>query len=141
MHCITKEFQFDSCHMLDSHQGKCHHLHGHTYRLQVEICAPLIQQGASTGMVMDFADLKTIVNEEIIRKFDHAFLYNKNNVNENRIAQLLQDMQRKVCAFSHPTTAEYLSQFIADCLSSHLPVSKITLWETPTSFCTYETHK
>lgn len=141
MHRITKEFQFDSCHMLDSHQGKCHNLHGHTYRLQIEISGSLIQHGSSTGMVMDFADLKAIVQEHIIQKWDHAFLYHRHNVYENRLAQLLVDMQRKVVAFEQPTTAENLSQAIANGLSPYLPISKITLWETPTSFCTYESDR
>lgn len=138
MYRITKEFQFDSCHMLDHHQGKCHNLHGHTYRLLVEISAPLIQKGSSTGMVMDFADLKTIVNQHIINPLDHAFLYNQHNTNENRLAQLLIEMERKVFAFSNPTTAEYLSQFIFSTLSEQIPISKVSLWETPTSCCVYE---
>lgn len=34
---IVKEFTFDSAHHLEWHQGKCHNLHGHTYKLQVGI--------------------------------------------------------------------------------------------------------
>ncbi|WP_239351174.1 6-carboxytetrahydropterin synthase QueD [Snodgrassella communis] len=138
---IAKEFQFDACHMLDGHQGKCHNLHGHTYRLIVEVSSPLQPQGSSKEMVMDFADIKTIINQHIISQLDHAYLYDENNNNERKIAALLKQMQRKVFAFPCRTTAEGISRFIFNQLTAYLPVSKITLWETPTSYCEYQNTK
>lgn len=135
---IAKEFQFDACHMLDGHNGKCHNLHGHTYRLLVEISNELITSGSSADMVMDYADIKSIVKQQIIDQLDHAYLYNQNNTNERQIAELLQQMQRKVFAFPCRTTAEGMSKFIFDRLSHFLPVSMIKLWETPTSYCEYQ---
>lgn len=135
---IAKEFQFDACHMLDGHNHKCHNLHGHTYRLIVEISGELICSGSSADMVMDYADLKTIVKQHIIDRLDHAYLYHQNNTNECRLASLLQEMQRKIFAFPCRTTAEGMSKYIFDCLSQYIPVSKITLWETPTSYCEYQ---
>lgn len=134
---IAKEFQFDACHMLDGHNKKCHNLHGHTYRLLVEISGDLIGEGSSADMVMDYADLKSIVKQYIIDPLDHAYLYNQNNTNERRIAALLKEMDRKIFAFPCRTTAESMSKFIYDCLSQYLPVSMIKLWETPTSYCEY----
>ncbi|MBI0004866.1 6-carboxytetrahydropterin synthase QueD [Gilliamella sp. W8126] len=134
---IAKEFQFDACHMLDGHNGKCHNLHGHTYRLLVEISNELITNGSSADMVMDYADIKSVVKQQIIDQLDHAYLYNQNNTNERQIAELLQQMQRKIFAFPCRTTAEGMSKFIFDHLSQFLPVSMIKLWETPTSYCEY----
>lgn len=134
---IAKEFQFDACHMLDGHNGKCHNLHGHTYRLLVEISNELITNGSSANMVMDYADIKSVVKQQIIDQLDHAYLYNQNNTNERQIAELLQQMQRKIFAFPCRTTAEGMSKFIFDHLSQFLPVSMIKLWETPTSYCEY----
>ena len=138
---IAKEFQFDACHMLDGHQGKCQNLHGHTYRLIVEVSSPLQPQGSSKEMVMDFADIKTIINQHIISQLDHAYLYDETNNNERKIAALLKQMQRKVFAFPCRTTAEGISRFIFNQLTAYLPVSKITLWETPTSYCEYQNTK
>ena len=137
MYKIAKEFQFDACHMLDGHNKKCHNLHGHTYRLLVEIHGELINQGSSSSMVMDYADLKTVVKQHIVDPLDHAYLYDENNQNECKIAQLLEQMQRKVFAFPSRTTAEAMSQYIFDCLANYLPVSMIKLWETPTSYFEY----
>lgn len=133
---IAKEFQFDACHMLDGHQGKCHNLHGHTYRLIVEVSSPQQPQGSSKEMVMDFADIKTIISQ-----LDHAYLYDETNNNERKIAALLKQMQRKVFAFPCRTTTEGISRFIFNQLVAYLPVSKITLWETPTSYCEYQNNK
>ena len=134
---IAKEFQFDACHMLDGHNKKCHNLHGHTYRLLVEISGELITSSSSADMVMDYADLKAIVKQHIVDPLDHAYLYNQNNANECRIADLLKQMDRKIFAFPCRTTAEGMSQYIFDCLAQYLPVSMIKLWETPTSYCEY----
>lgn len=43
---VSKEFSFDMAHLLDGHDGKCQNLHGHTYKLQVEITGHLITHGA-----------------------------------------------------------------------------------------------
>jgi len=86
---ITKIFTFDSSHMLDGHDGKCQNLHGHTYKLEITVSAPVIQGGAKDGMVMDFTDLKAIVKQHITDPFDHAFIYHDNNERESQIAALL----------------------------------------------------
>lgn len=137
MFTIAKEFQFDACHLLDGHNKKCHNLHGHTYRLFVEVSGHLINEGSSESMVLDFSDLKTLVKQHIIDKFDHAYLYDQTNTNECRIANVLIEMDRKVFAFNHRTTAEELSRYIFNTLAEFLPISMVKLWETPTSYCEY----
>jgi len=134
---IAKSFCFDASHMLDNHGGKCRNLHGHTYRLVVEIEGPLINHGPNNGMVADFSQLKMLVNTHLLEQLDHAFLYNENNENETKIAKLLINMDRKVFAFPSCTTAELMSSYIYHHLSAYLPISMIKLWETPTSYCEY----
>lgn len=67
---LIKEFEFDAAHNLIHYHGKCEKLHGHTYKLVVKL------QGEpdSEGMVFDFVELKKLVKERIIDKFDHAYL-------------------------------------------------------------------
>ncbi|OOF70511.1 6-carboxytetrahydropterin synthase QueD [Rodentibacter caecimuris] len=136
---ITKEFSFDMAHLLDGHDGKCQNLHGHTYKLQVEICGELHSEGAKKGMIMDFSELKAIVKAQILDPMDHAFIYDLNSSRESQIADLLQSLESKTFGVSFRTTAEELAKFIFNRLKyeQHLPVSAIRLWETPTSFCEY----
>ena len=73
---LTKEFSFESAHALDGYDGLCREIHGHSYRLFVTIKGePISEEGnPKMGMVMDFGDLKRIVNGEIVDRLDHSFV-------------------------------------------------------------------
>src|SRR2546428_767468 len=73
---VTKIFHFESAHHLPGHRGKCAHLHGHSYRLEVTIRGPIKDMsGASDhGMVMDFDDLSGTVKNSVIERLDHRDL-------------------------------------------------------------------
>lgn len=45
--------------------------HGHNYTLEVTVSGPI---DARTGMVMDLAELKRLVEETVVTRFDHADL-------------------------------------------------------------------
>ncbi len=107
---ISKEFTFAAAHALPYHQGKCKFIHGHEWRLKVSITGPVNPE----GMVMDFAVLKDIVNKTIINQMDHSYI---NSLIFN-------------------PTAENMCVYIWNCLQYEgglKGISKITLWETPTS--------
>lgn len=136
---ITKIFSFDSSHMLDGHDGKCQNLHGHTYKLEITVSDGLIQGGAKDGMVMDFTDLKTIVKQEIIDAFDHAFIYDGGNGRESQIAALLESWNMKTLRLNCRTTAENMSiEMFSRLKRAGLNVCSVKLWETPSSCAEYE---
>ncbi|EFM91787.1 6-carboxytetrahydropterin synthase QueD [Actinobacillus pleuropneumoniae] len=135
---IAKEFSFDMAHMLDGHDGKCQNLHGHTYKLQVEVSGDLVAEGAKRSMVMDYADLKSVVKHEILDPMDHAYIYDLNSERESQVAKLLVDLNSKVYGIPSRTTAEEMAKYMFEKLEKvGLPVSLIRLWETPTSYCEY----
>lgn len=45
--------------------------HGHNYVLEVTVRGPV---DSETGMVINLTDLKTIVNDAVVERFDHADL-------------------------------------------------------------------
>lgn len=124
---VTKSFTFDSAHFLPNHKGKCSSMHGHTYRLEVTVVrenGKLIECGSEEGMVIDFSDLKAIVNAEVIEKVDHKLL------NE---------------VFPFRTTAENMAAHFFSVLTDKLQpygvkVEKIRLFETPDSYVEVEDH-
>ena len=67
---IIKEFDFDAAHYLPAYNGKCEHLHGHTYKLVVKVEGTPDHE----GMVIDFIKLKNLVKQEVLSKLDHACL-------------------------------------------------------------------
>lgn len=66
---IAKEFRWEMGHRLPFHDGLCKNIHGHSYKMIVEI----IGNVDKNGMIIDFFDLGKIV-KPMIEKYDHAFL-------------------------------------------------------------------
>jgi len=64
---VSKEFSFDAAHWLPRHPGKCARLHGHSYRVVVELEGSIIPE---SQFVMDYCDLKALV-DPIIERWDH----------------------------------------------------------------------
>ena len=67
---ICKEYQFAAAHQIPDHPGKCRHLHGHNYRVRVFLAAERLD---ALGMVIDFADLKAIL-EDVAGRYDHRVI-------------------------------------------------------------------
>lgn len=141
---VTKEFTFDCAHMLSNHEGICSNLHGHTYKLEVTAAAELIKEGSSQGMVVDFGDLKSIVKELIVDKFDHSFIFWEGGSEaEREIARVVEGYGMRIVKLNERPTAENMAIFIIKTLNEHLkdsPVKivKVRLYETPTSFAEVE---
>lgn len=109
---IAKEFVFDCAHFLKDYNGKCEKLHGHTYRMRVTMEGEV----QPNGLLMDFVDIKRIVNEKVIDKWDH------NNLND----------------FLEHSTAENMCIWAWEKLKPELPqLVEIRIWETATSFAIY----
>ena len=76
---VTKSVKFDAAHVLTNHQGLCKNLHGHTYRVEVSVTQP---PESTADMVIDFKDLKRYCEEEILARFDHAFIFDSTSAAE-----------------------------------------------------------
>lgn len=142
---VTKEFSWDMAHMLADHKGLCRNLHGHTYRMQVTIARKdehLIKSNKSSeGMVLDFKDIKKIVNQEIIDPLDHGFMYwiHSPDKTEHEVAELLEKTGKKVAAVEFRPTAEEMSIDFFNRLEDRfsglgVTVLSIKVWETPSSY-------
>lgn len=135
----AKQFTFDMAHLLDGHDGKCQNLHGHTYILQVEVSGCLHSDGAKRGMVIDFGDLKALVKQYVLDRMDHAFIYDQYSQKESEIAAVLQKHHSKTYPLTTRSTAEEMARHIFQILKTDakIPVCRVCLWETPTSWCEY----
>ena len=77
MYYLKTESNFDSAHFLKGYDGKCRNLHGHRWRVVVEIAAEQLKdEGQTRGMLVDFSDLKNAL-EDICDDFDHSLIYEK----------------------------------------------------------------
>jgi 6-pyruvoyltetrahydropterin/6-carboxytetrahydropterin synthase len=143
---VVKEFSWSMAHMLANHAGKCKNVHGHTYKMQVEIARKgggvLNLPGMTDhGMVMEFDDLNKVIKDKIVEPLDHAFLYWVDSTDEleHEVAQLLKKHNRKLIEIGYRPTAENLAIDYMEKLNTELycykvEVIELILWESPTSF-------
>lgn len=143
---ISKEFSWSMAHMLADHKGKCKNIHGHTYVMQVtlerEEGGLINAPGTSDhGMVMEFYDVKELINDLIVEPLDHAFLYWTDSTDEleHEVAALLKKHHRKLVNINYRPTAENLATDFLKKINGKLVlypvfVSELILWESPTSF-------
>src|SRR5579859_4467520 len=134
---VTREFTFEASHHLPDHRGKCLRPHGHSYRLQISLRGPLIDAPGQSddGTVMDFDDLKRIVNATIIEQLSDS-------VPRGSAARPLEtggmDHNDLNAVIGIRATAENLVHWIWDALvAGGVPdalLYRIRLWETANGF-------
>ena len=112
---LTKEFTFEAAHALEGYDGLCREIHGHSYRLFVTVkgtpCAD--ESNPKFGMVMDFGELKRIVNEQILSRLDHAFVMRRTAESTRVAEQIGCRFGRIVLVDYQPTCENMLADFAA----------------------------
>jgi 6-pyruvoyltetrahydropterin/6-carboxytetrahydropterin synthase len=109
---LRKDFSFDAAHRLEQYHGKCERLHGHTYRMRVELSGVPDEE----GMIADFLMVNEIENAEIISKFDHS------NLNDT----IPQPSAENIARYAFERLSPKLS-------GPNYSLSSVEVWETPTS--------
>jgi 6-pyruvoyltetrahydropterin/6-carboxytetrahydropterin synthase len=105
---VTRSFSFEAAHQLGWHAGACKNLHGHSYKLEVTVAGEL----DDNGIVIDFSDLRAVVDREVIDVFDHTYL---NDLLANPTAEIIAgDIWRRLTG-------------------AGLALDRIVLWETENS--------
>lgn len=131
---VSRTFEFDAAHRVLGHAGPCAYLHGHRYRLQVVVEAPDLN---ALGMLIDFGEIKRIVNEQLVSKWDHAALFRYDDPLVPAVQRAQPDAPERVITLPDNPTAEVMAKTafreIAKALPEGLSLSEVTLWETPDS--------
>ncbi|MGA0317271.1 MAG: 6-pyruvoyl trahydropterin synthase family protein [Flavobacteriaceae bacterium] len=136
---ITKEFKFETGHALYGYDGLCKNVHGHSYKLAVTILGKPITDPSDVkfGMVMDFSDLKAIVNTLIVKPFDHATVLNINSPHKE-LADAMEKRGHKIIRVPYQPSSEMMildfAEKISSALPNHLKLQRLVLRETETSF-------
>ena len=138
MFYLTKKFHFEAAHALVGYDGKCRNIHGHSYELQVTVKGmPVDEPGnPKNGMVIDFHDLKRIVNEEVVERLDHSFIIGT-NMPADFVESAKRNFDKIVCVNYQPTTENMLTDF-AERIKGRLPqnveLHSVRLQETRDSY-------
>ena len=131
-HKVTKQIEFSYGHRLRNYDGKCQHVHGHNGIAEVELSSEELDD---RGMVYDFGDLKDDVKGWIDDNMDHAMLVR----HDDPLIEYLEETGEPYYVMDENPTAEAIAREIYEYAESQgHPVTSVRLWETGSSFATYE---
>ncbi len=147
-HEITRAFFIDTGHRVVGHEGKCAHLHGHRYQIQVTVRSTDLDD---IGRVVDFAVLKQGIGGWLDANWDHGLVMwhedpfmglfgvaarEKFKDPENgELMSLLSGM--KVYVMNSNPTAENMARYLMDEIipgiigDQALTCTKVVVMETP----------
>jgi len=100
---IAKEFRWEMGHRLPEHFDKCKNIHGHSYKMIVELEGDVEE----SGMVLDYYEVKKIIGP-IIEKLDHAFMVYKE---DKEIISFLEKMKSKMVIVEFQSTVENICKY------------------------------
>ena len=131
MYSVTKRIEFCYGHRLLDYDGICKHPHGHNAVAEIEIRADTLDK---RNMVADFSDIKRVVKNWVDRELDHKMILR----HDDPLVKLLQGLGEPIYVVDSNPTVERIARLIFDVSREKgLPVSRVTVWETPSSWATY----
>lgn len=137
MYTLKTESSFDSAHFLAGYQGKCGNLHGHRWRVVVEIAGDRLgAEGQCRGMLLDFHDFKEAV-KALTEAFDHCLLIEAGSLREATLAALQEEHFRVVELPFRPTAENLARDFFDRLMGMGLPVEAVEVYETPNNCARY----
>jgi 6-pyruvoyltetrahydropterin/6-carboxytetrahydropterin synthase len=129
---ISKDFRWEMAHRLPKHSGGCRNVHGHSYRMWVELAGEPDEQ----GMVLDYFTLKEII-DPLVAEIDHAFLCDRS---DKLIVEFLKSSDLKAVYVDFPTTAEHIAKWFFERLVTlfspmkHLHELRVRIQETERTY-------
>ncbi len=115
--CVVTSF--GAAHNLRGYRGKCEELHGHNWKVETVLAAGKLDK---IGMVADFTVIKADL-KNVLSQLDHKYLndvpyFKKINPTSENIAKFIYAQMKKLAR-------------------PGVKISRVTVWETDTSFATY----
>lgn len=125
MFTLSKDFKFEASHVLEGHDGKCARLHGHSWVARVVFEGQEVaMSGPKMGMVVDYGNVKAIVQPLVDNFLDHHHLNETLGTTRPTSEYVAFWLFSKINGFRHA-----LPQGVA--------LKQVTVFETCTSACTY----
>lgn len=116
MYSIKVEGTFSSAHNLRGYKGKCEELHGHNWKVEIELSSAKLDK---IGMVADFKYLKEKLNK-VLTALDHRYL--------NDLPYFKK---------ANPTSENIARHIFGRLKPSIKYLRGVTVWESNTSRATY----
>ena len=105
---VAKRFRWEGAHRLPWHGGDCANLHGHSYRMVVE----LEGEPDERGMLIDFKEVKRVLGP-LVDAFDHATLVAES---DEELLSVMEATGWKHYVLPFDSTSENLASYVIDYL-------------------------
>lgn len=137
MYSLKTEHSFDSAHFLSGYNGKCSNIHGHRWRVIIEVYGENVDsKGQTRGMIVDFGTLKEQLKAEV-DALDHALIIEENTLKPITM-EALNDEGFKIIEVSFRPTAENFAKYFYDKFNEKgYNVKEAVVYETPNNCATY----
>jgi 6-pyruvoyltetrahydropterin/6-carboxytetrahydropterin synthase len=129
---VTVQIHFCYGHRLLDYEGPCAHPHGHNGLIEIELER---QELDHRGMVVDFGDIKRDVKAWIDDKMDHQMILRDD---DPMVAWLREQGEPMYLMSGNPTAENIAHETFEHASERGYPVTAVRLWETATSFATYQ---
>ncbi len=112
--------QFSAAHRLANFYGKCEALHGHNWKVEVNLLGERLDEA---GLVKDFGELKARTHE-VLQDFDHKYL--------NELPEFRQENP------SSENLARRLFERLSAAINNdRVRVQRVSVWESDTSCASF----
>ncbi len=137
MYSLKTEHSFDSAHFLSGYEGKCSNIHGHRWRVVIEVCDKSVEvKGQTKGMIVDFGTLKEDVKAEA-DAFDHALIIEKNTLKQKTLEALKEENFKIIEVDFRPTAENFAKYFYVRFKELGYNVRQAVVYETPNNCAAY----
>ena len=110
MYILKTEASFDSAHFLFGYEGKCSNIHGHRWKIILEVKTEELKDDVQhRGMYVDFGELKKDLRE-LADSMDHALIIEKNTLKETTL-EALKSENFQIIALDFRPTAENMARY------------------------------
>lgn len=137
MYILTTEQNFDAAHFLAGYQGKCGNIHGHRWRVILQVQSETLREDEQQrGMCIDFSELKSDLKEQV-DYFDHSLIIEKGSLKEKTMEALHEEefVMREVDF--RPTAENFARYFYKEFEKKGYDVAMVQVYETPNNCASY----
>ena len=110
---VTREIDFCYGHRLLNYDGKCKYLHGHNGLAIITLESESLDD---RGMVIDFSEIKRVVNQWIDDNLDHRMILQR----ADPMVPILREMNEPVYLIDTNPTAENIARLIHEIGRAHV---------------------
>lgn len=137
MFALQAEATFDAAHFLQGHKGACRNLHGHRWRVVLEIEGMEPQPGGpARDMLLDFADVKHTLRE-LAAGLDHKLIYEAGSLRPQTVAALNEEGFALVEMPFRPTAERLSEWFYHRLAAAGIAPARVWVYETPENCAAY----